>query len=209
MLKSSTDEVLTLLQELMQLYAAISEKGTDYIFVSVGELVYGIADDMEKNGYGRVRDDAFSLLNQQTPALSLLEIREHLEAYLRECCRLVSQSLSSGNSSASVHLIQAYVEEHLQDHTLSVESVAGMVHFSVSYVRQLFKETTGESFNEYLIRKRMEKAGLLLQNTSMKIQDIAEQCGYENQRYFASSFKKFYGCTPTEFKSIVTKEHLY
>ena len=84
-----------------------------------------------------------------------------------------------------------------------------MWHFSGSYVRQLFKENTGENFNEYLIRKRMEKAGLLLQNTSMKIQDISQQCGYENQRYFASSFKKFYGCTPTEFKSIVTKEHLY
>lgn len=43
----------------------------------------------------------------------------------------------------------------------------------------------------------------LLKNTSLKIQEIAQECGYEDQRYFASSFKKFYGCTPTEYKRIV------
>lgn len=208
-LNGNLPEAAALLQQLMQLYATISQKGTDYIFVSAGELVYGIADDMEKNGYGRISSDAFPLSNQQIPALSLLEIQKHLESYLQKCCQLVSQGLTLNNSAASVHLIKTYIEEHLEDHTLSIESVAEMVHFSVSYVRQLFKENTGENFNEYLIRKRMEKAGLLLQNTSMKIQDISQQCGYENQRYFASSFKKFYGCTPTEFKSIVTKEHLY
>ena len=32
---------------------------------------------------------------------------------------------------------------------------------------------------------------------------LTQECGYEDQRYFASSFKKFYGCTPTEYKRIV------
>lgn len=103
-------------------------------------------------------------------------------------------------------MMQAYVEEHLTDHTLSIENMAGIVHFSVSYLRQIFKETTGESFNEYLIRKRMEKAGELLRSSSMKIQEVAEFCGYENQGYFASSFKKTFGCTPTEYKNIIMKE---
>ncbi|MDR1547598.1 MAG: helix-turn-helix domain-containing protein [Hungatella sp.] len=55
----------------------------------------------------------------------------------------------------------------------------------------------------------MVRAGSLLQKTGMKIQEVADQCGYDNQRYFASSFKKFYGCTPTEFKKVVEEEHLY
>lgn len=74
------------------------------------------------------------------------------------------------------------------------------MHFSVTYVRQIFKQKTGERLMEYVIRKRMERAGDLLLKTNMKVQEIAEACGYSNQRYFASSFKKYYDCTPTEFK---------
>lgn len=59
---------------------------------------------------------------------------------------------------------------------------------------------------EYLIRKRMEKAGMLLKDTDMMIQDVAKVCGYSNQRYFASSFKKYYACTPTAFKAMIGRE---
>ena len=131
---------------------------------------------------------------------SLLEIHELLESYIKKCCVQVKETLSANRQEVAVHLVQGYIEEHLKDRNLSVESAAELVHFSVSYLREIFKDVTGESFNEYLIRKRMEKAGELLRKTSMKIADIAERCGYDNQRYFSSSFKKFYGCTPTEFK---------
>lgn len=108
-----------------------------------------------------------------------------------------------------VRQIKVLMEQHIKDVNLDLEWISGQVHFSSSYVRQIFKQHTGEGFGEYLIRKRMEQAGRLLQNTQLRIQEISEECGYENQRYFASSFKKFYGCTPTEFKKAVMKEHLY
>ncbi|AVM69428.1 DNA-binding response regulator [Lachnospiraceae bacterium oral taxon 500] len=101
----------------------------------------------------------------------------------------------------AVRAAQAYIKEHLQDGRLSIDETAEVVHFSVSYLRQIFKEVTGDNFNEYLIRQRMEKAAELLGTTSLKIQEIAEACGYDDQRYFASSFKKQYGCTPTKFKT--------
>lgn len=128
------------------------------------------------------------------------------DSYEDACCGIVSRNLSANRAESAVRLVQNYVEDHLRDRTLSIERVGEMVHFSVSYLRQIFKEVTGESFNEYLIRKRMERAGQLLRDTSMKIQDISESCGYENQRYFASSFKKFFGCTPTEYKTILSRK---
>lgn len=193
-------EALSLLKQLMVLYTSVSNKGGDYIFISAGELIFGIADDMEKSGCGRLDKEDIPQLKAHMTAGSLLEIHELLEEYIRKCCIRVKVNLSASRSEVAVHLIQSYIEEHLKDSMLSVEDAAELVHFSVSYLREIFKDVTGESFNEYLIRKRMEKAGELLRNTSMKIVDIAEQCGYDNQRYFSSSFKKFYGCTPTEFK---------
>ena len=203
------EEMLNLLQQLMNLYVSISNKGSEYILVSAGELIYGVEDDMERNGFGKVEKEYMPAFSQNMVSASLLELHGLLEKYLSYCCQKVSENLTQNHSEIAVHMVQHYIEEHLKDHTISIESAAKTVHFSVSYLRQIFKEVTGESFNEYLIRKRMEKAGKLLQNTSMKISDISESCGYDNQRYFASSFKKFYGCTPTDFKLIVTKEHLY
>lgn len=205
-LNGNTSEALGLLETLMNLYGSISNKGSEYILISAGELIYGIADDLERNGYGKVEKGRMPAFSQNMLSVSLLELHGLLEEYLKYCCQRVAQDLSQNRSETAVHTVQLYLEEHLKDHTVSIESAAKTVHFSVSYLRQIFKEVTGESFNEYLIRKRLEKAGELLQNTSMKISDIAESCGYDNQRYFASSFKKFYGCTPTDFKSIVTKQ---
>mgnify|MGYP000212610354 FL=1 len=201
-MNGNREEALGLTHQLMNLYVSISNKGSEYILVSAGELIYGVADDMERNGFGKVEKDHMPAFSQNMVSASLLELRGLLENYLIYCCQKVSENLSQNRSEIAVHMVQNYLEEHLKDHTISIESAAKTVHFSVSYLRQIFKEVTGESFNEYLIRKRMEKAGELLQNTSMKISDIAESCGYENQRYFASS-------TPTDFKLLVAKEHLY
>lgn len=194
------------LQQLMQMYALETSKGSEYVFISAGELVYGIADDMNKMGLEKADQSEILNLNQRANVVSLLEVKEIMERYLDACCGIVSENLSANRAESAVRLVQNYVENHLKDRDLSMEQVGEMVHFSVSYLRQIFKEVTGESFNEYLIRKRMERAGQLLRDTSMKIQDISESCGYENPRYFASSFKKFFGCTPTEYKTIVLRE---
>lgn len=199
----NTAEALELLQQLMGMYASVSNKGGDYIFISAGELIFNIADDMEKNGCGRPNEEDIPQLKNHMTAGSLLEIHDLLGEYIEKCCAQVAENLFYNRSAVAVHLVQSYIEEHLKDSMLSIEDAAELVHFSVSYLRQIFKKITGENFNEYLIRKRMEKAGELLKNTSMKVSDISERCGYDNQRYFSSSFKKFYGCTPTEFKEIV------
>ena len=81
--------------------------------------------------------------------------------------------------------------------------VADQVDLRPNYVRQIFKQKTGEGFVEYLVRCRMSKAMKLLGSSDMKIQDIAESCGYSSQHYFTTSFKKFCCCTPTEYKRMM------
>ena len=45
----------------------------------------------------------------------------------------------------------------------------------------------------------MEKAKTLIENTSMKAYEIAEEVGYSDPHYFSSIFKKTTGKTPTEY----------
>lgn len=203
------DEALSLLAGLMKSYVSIANHKTEYIGVSIGELIYALANDMEAEGYERESPEEIFEFEDKMKYGSLMDLKELLESYIKKCCQSIVMDSGQTRANAMVKQVKMLLETNLKNPKIDLEWAAQNVHFSGSYVRQAFKQITGEGFGEYLIRKRMEKAGMLLQKTEMRIQDIAAECGYDNQRYFASSFKKFYGCTPTEFKKVVQKEQLY
>lgn len=203
------EEAVSALLKLMKCYASFSNKKNDYVSVSIGELIYALQNDMEQEGIEMGKTGDLSVLEDRISYGSLVDMKEMLEQYIEKCCRAVKENSEETKAFAAVKQIRLLIETNLSKEELDLEWVAEQVHFSSSYVRQIFKKHVGESVGEYLIRKRMEHAGMLLQKTGLKIQEIARECGYDNQRYFASSFKKFYGCTPTEFKRAVENEGLY
>lgn len=193
---------MEVIDELMKCYAALSGKKANYVSVSVEELVYAVSGDMENQGIPH--DD--SRMKEQITNSSLLDIQAVLKEYIARCCRLVVSNQEKYQADRIVESVKYLIERNLDFENLTLEWLSAQLNFSANYVRQIFKQKTGESFMEYLIRKRMEKAGSLLKDTDMMIQDVANVCGYSNQRYFASSFKKYYACTPTAFKAMMGQE---
>lgn len=193
---------MEVIDDLMKCYAALSGKKADYVSVSVEELVYAVSSDMENQGISH--DD--SRMKEQIANFSLRDIQAVLKEYIAKCCRLVVANQEKYQADRIVESVKYLIERNLDFENLTLEWLSAQLNFSANYVRQIFKQKTGESFMEYLIRKRMEKAGKLLKDTDMMIQDVAKVCGYSNQRYFASSFKKYYACTPTAFKSMIGQE---
>lgn len=60
----------------------------------------------------------------------------------------------------------------------------------------------GDSYLNYFRKKRMEKAAELLESTTMKIIEVANAVGYENQGKFAKVFAETYGVSPLEFRRL-------
>ncbi len=60
----------------------------------------------------------------------------------------------------------------------------------------------GEGYLAYFRKKRMEKAAELLETTNLKVIEIANTVGYENQGKFARVFAETYGVTPLEFRRL-------
>ncbi len=83
---------------------------------------------------------------------------------------------------------------------ITAKEMADRFGISESSFKLYIKEILGESYLTYFRRKRMEKATDLLTSTSMKIIEIANAVGYENQGKFANVFAKEYGVTPLEFR---------
>lgn len=195
-------KVLEVIEELMKSYASLSGKKADYVSVSVEELIYAVSNDMDIQG---IPYDDFRMKERMTNS-SLLDIQSVLKEYISKCCRLVAGNQEKYQADRIVESVKFIIEQNLDFENLTLEWLSAQLNFSANYVRQIFKQKTGEGFTEYLIRKRMEKAGNLLKDTNMLIQDVARTCGYSNQRYFASSFKKYYACTPTTFKEMMNRE---
>ena len=81
------------------------------------------------------------------------------------------------------------------------DDVAAALFISPNYLRQLFKQETGQTFTEFLTAQRMQHAHILLGNPQTKVCDVAEQAGYADSRYFSVCFKKFYHMTPSEYQA--------
>jgi two-component system response regulator YesN len=97
--------------------------------------------------------------------------------------------------------------EHIQNRQLSLQWLAQHYLFLNSeYLGKLFRQDTGEKYTQFLTSVRMKKAKeLLLSQSSLKIYEVAEQCGFEQDpQYFSNVFKKFYGFTPNDYR----KQHL-
>lgn len=73
---------------------------------------------------------------------------------------------------------------------------------SESSFKLYVKGILGDSYLSYFRRKRMEQAAHLLTTTNMKIIEISNAVGYENQGKFANVFSKTYGTTPLEFRRL-------
>lgn len=108
--------------------------------------------------------------------------------------------LRNGNFKDPIEEAKAYIESHLSKE-ITLEEVAGMIGLTPTYFSSLFKKLTKETFVQYRIKKRMEKAQSLLSVPHVKIVDVASEVGYDDYPHFTKTFKKVTGVSPSEYRS--------
>ncbi|EGW41816.1 bacterial regulatory helix-turn-helix s, AraC family protein [Desulfosporosinus sp. OT] len=92
---------------------------------------------------------------------------------------------------AMVYILQNYVQQ------LTLEEVARQVHLSPTYFSYLFSKEQKQTFSNFLITTRLEKAKeLLKQNPSVSISEISQQIGFKDANYFSRVFKEIIGIPP-------------
>lgn len=80
---------------------------------------------------------------------------------------------------------------------ISLYRIAHNMYLSPVYISKIFKEETGESPINHLIRIRLTKARELLTSGDMPIKAVARNVGYEDAFYFSKLYKKYYGIPPS------------
>ena len=84
---------------------------------------------------------------------------------------------------------------------ISITDIAKYVFLSPSYFTRAFKEDTGLSPMQYLLNIRIKRACELLEETDMKVGEIAHSVGFSNQQRFNDMFKKQINMTPMQYRN--------
>ncbi len=120
---------------------------------------------------------------------------------VRKYCLLVKNHSLKGYSLLVRKVITKIDYDLTADLSLKVQ--AAYLNVNPSYLSTLFKKETGMTLTEYINRKRIEHALLLLNSTDMQIQMIAQYCGITDVNYFTKTFKKIVGKTPKEYRELI------
>lgn len=118
---------------------------------------------------------------------------------VRHYCRLVREFSQKGHSHLISKLLILVEADLTAD--LSLSALARRLNVNSSYLSALFKKEVGSTLTEYVGKRRVNYAMLLLETTSLQIQTIAQQCGIPDVNYFTRTFKKYGGVTPKEYRS--------
>ncbi len=82
----------------------------------------------------------------------------------------------------------------------TIEDLAAQVYLSPEYFSKLFKRIIGLKPTEYIMRKRIEKAQILMLTTTLTYSAIAFEVGIQNIPYFFTCFKKLTSLSPDEYR---------
>ncbi|MBN2982025.1 response regulator [Cohnella algarum] len=84
---------------------------------------------------------------------------------------------------------------------VTLQEISDRFFLSREYISRKFKQEFGVTITDYVTQVRIEKAKELLENPHLKIYEIADFVGYQNDKYFIKVFKRAEGVTPSEFRS--------
>ncbi|MFT9370651.1 response regulator transcription factor [Paenibacillus polymyxa] len=127
---------------------------------------------------------------------------ELVDHSLEHVLQWIGQTDTGGKEIIMKQMID-FIHGHY-DENLRLELLADMFNYNSGYLGKLFKSHTGEAFNAYLDKVRIEGARELLAQ-GIKVHQVAGRVGYANADYFHSKFKKYVGMSPSSYRNQVQK----
>ncbi|TVY03070.1 response regulator transcription factor [Cohnella terricola] len=122
--------------------------------------------------------------------------------YIKE---LNNQHIHEGNINSYFIQMVKYIDTHFHN-KLYLKDLSAKFFINQVYCCQLFKKNLGKTFSEYITDLRIKKAGELLKNTTLSIEEVAIKVGFMDYYYFNKVFKKQCGITPTRFRKVDRSE---
>lgn len=135
---------------------------------------------------------------KKSGAIAPDQLKENLHKYLLNILEDPEEH-NDPRIPSYVHEMKRMFDRSYNTH-ISLDSLENKLDISKYRLCHEFKQYIGESPKQYLIRRRLNAARILLANTDMKVYEVALNVGYDNINHFINLFKKQFGITPSDYR---------
>lgn len=151
--------------------------------------------------YETIGETVKKVAKRRIQRLQDARLQEYGKSWLKEKEDRVNQDSETGKSPKKVvEECVAYIMRNLNNEELSVNDIAAHFYLNPIYLNRIFKKENNITISQFIIREKMSLAAQLLKNPSSSALAVANQVGYQNYSYFSTMFKKYYGCTPSQYR---------
>ncbi|HVG20103.1 MAG TPA: AraC family transcriptional regulator [Blastocatellia bacterium] len=109
-----------------------------------------------------------------------------------------------GLSGRKLHRATEFIEENIE-RDLGINEIANAVDLSPFHFARSFKQATGVSPHQYLIKSRVERAKALLAEGTLPIVEVGLRVGFKNQSHFTTIFRKLTSVTPGAYRDLIRR----
>jgi len=112
------------------------------------------------------------------------------------------QIYRGGLGPARLRRIKELVDARMGD-DLSLDEMAQSINLSAAHFARMFRKSTGETPHQFVLRRRIERAAVMLRAPDARVLDVAVACGFKTQQHFAQVFRDVRGVSPTQYRQDV------
>lgn len=99
-----------------------------------------------------------------------------------------------------VEIAVEYIERNLGQR-ITLEELGNASGVSRYHLCRLFRDTIGISPGQYVMRRKLDYAAVLLRSSNLPVGEIAERVGFENSMYFSNAFHRYMGSCPSGYRN--------
>ena len=127
------------------------------------------------------------------------ELFSDMLAFLKTFVEVMNNQFEDYKNKQKIQMAIRYIQENY-DKDLNMAVVSNYISMNYSLFSYVFKQYTGKNFVNYLKDLRMKEAKRLLEQTDLRVIEISQKIGYDNEKHFMKTFKNVCGVSPTEYR---------
>ncbi|MFO7526732.1 MAG: hybrid sensor histidine kinase/response regulator transcription factor [Ignavibacteriaceae bacterium] len=182
-----------------------SDERTSHIPIIMLTAKAGLDDKIEglETGIDAYLTKPFSAKELIVRVRNLIQQRNQLRKRFSKAT-VIKPSEVSAVSADQVFLnkVVSFIEAHFEDEKFSVDTLAEEVNMSVSQLNRKLNALINQPPGQLIRSLRLQRAADLLLQKTGTVAEICYKVGFNDQSYFSRSFKKQFGCSPSEYKGV-------